>query len=282
MKAVLVVTVVAILAFDSSPANAGEAQQLLYDVDFGSPPHTVGEPPVTGAEDPPRGTPTGISFGDPTVVEALGLLTDQPCAFGNRTTGYDQLEFAMPDHARDGFPESYDIYHLKMDVLIERLTGSDFVLLLDIPHVHNIYFNADGTMTTFPSGLNSTFEFGVPLLLEVTYDIPGDNWTIRVDGEVIYSDDHAGTVFRSFRVNLTGEHIDDAVALDNIQVWGENRPVLHVCCVGEECFLTDYDGCDAMGGEYHPELDECEPQEPCLDPTPVRSTSWGGLKAVYR
>ncbi|MFB3106698.1 MAG: hypothetical protein ACE1ZA_17490, partial [Pseudomonadales bacterium] len=53
----------------------------LYDIDFGSPPHTVGLPPATGAGRPPRDTVSTIVFGSPTVVSGFGALTDQPLEF---------------------------------------------------------------------------------------------------------------------------------------------------------------------------------------------------------
>ena len=67
----------------AAPAEA----VLLYDVDFGTPPHTVGQPPVTGTGPAPRETPTGSLGGDPTVLAAFEDMIDQPCCFGNGTTG---------------------------------------------------------------------------------------------------------------------------------------------------------------------------------------------------
>ena len=48
-----------------APAWAGSV--LLYDVDFSSPPHTVGLPPAVGDGDPPRNTVTQIICGEPLV-----------------------------------------------------------------------------------------------------------------------------------------------------------------------------------------------------------------------
>ena len=62
---------------------AEPALGVLYDVDFGSPPHTVGLPPVVGGGPPPRNTISSIPFGTPTVVASFGLLADQPCRRGS-------------------------------------------------------------------------------------------------------------------------------------------------------------------------------------------------------
>jgi len=281
MKHMLMIIVIALFAISASIEDVSATRILLYDVDFGTPPHIVGEPPVVGTGDPPRDTPTSIPFGDPTVVEALGLLTDQPCSFGNGTTGYDQLQFTVQADYPGGFDEQYEVYHLEMDVLVEELIGSYFVLLIDAPQVHNIYFNADGTMTSFPAGLDATFGFGVPYCLKVTFDIPRDRWRVWLNGELIHHTNHAGSFMRSFRYNLSGNHVDDSVGIDNVRIYGENLPINHVCCVGEVCYIRDFDDCEAMGGEFHWEWDSCEPVNPC-ETTPTRKTSWGVIKSTYR
>jgi hypothetical protein len=61
--------------------------------------------------------------------------------------------------------------------------------------------------------------------------------------------------------------------------WG---PQNYVCCVGEECVLVQSAAeCMALEGEFHPEWDSCGPPNPCTG-TPVRSTSWGRIRATYR
>ncbi len=156
-------------------------------------------------------------------MDAVGLLTDQPCSFGNGTTGYDQLQFE---------------------------TGGDPPL-------------------------------GVPHLLEVTFDIPSDLWRVWLDGVLVLSTEHSGNVLEHIRFNLTGDHADNSVAVDNIQLYGENLPIHHVCCVGEECYLTTQDECPAMLGEYHWEWDACEPVNPCAS-TPARESSWGTIKSAFK
>jgi hypothetical protein len=56
----------------------------------------------------------------------------------------------------------------------------------------------------------------------------------------------------------------------------------YVCCVGEDCVIVhSEDECTALGGEFHPEWSSCGPPNPCL-PSPVRITSWGAIKTLYR
>jgi hypothetical protein len=75
-------------------AGSANGQVLLYDVDFGTPPHVVGQPPVLGDGPAPRNTASTIPMGEPLVVAALGALANQPCAFGDHPSAmYDQLTF---------------------------------------------------------------------------------------------------------------------------------------------------------------------------------------------
>jgi hypothetical protein len=69
------------------------------------------------------------------------------------------------------------------------------------------------------------------------------------------------------------------ILMEGVECCPPDIPIA-VCCVGEECFLTDEDECDALGGEFHPEWDTCEPN-PCL-PSPAENTRWGTIKAIYR
>ena len=208
---------------------------LLYDVDFGTPPHTVGQPPATGTGPPPRETPTSIVFGDPTVVAALGVLSDQPCEFGNGTTGYDQLRFGVHPSDAHGFAEAYDRYHVELDVLVEQLDGTVpsncFTVILDTPTVRNLNFEPDGDIRLWPadgSGLIGTYDFGVPVFVEMDVDIPGDELAVRLDGTEAYSGSYNADKLHSIRFNLDGEHAGDAVAVDDFRVYGADQ-----ACVGD-------------------------------------------------
>jgi|GEM_PF-2873239 len=209
------------------PFNAVADEVLLYDVDFGSPPHTPGLPPVTGAGAAPRDTPTFIRFGNPTVVTALGSLTDQPCAFGNGTSGYDQLQFVTGADYGGGFPEAYDSYYIEMDVLVEELDNvviwNNFTILLDTPTVRNIYFRPDRTIRFYQPGGGAalgTYEFGVPVALAMNLDIVSGQLIIWLDGEEVFAGQVGPEQLRSVRLNLNGERPDDSAAVDNLRIYG--------------------------------------------------------------
>ncbi|MCA9728417.1 MAG: hypothetical protein KC729_12085, partial [Candidatus Eisenbacteria bacterium] len=103
-------------------------------------------------------------------------------------------------------------------------------------------------------------------------------WKVYLDGELVFTHPYTGSFFESLRVNLTGENETDAVAIDNLRVYGTN----HVCCLGEECIITNERDCEGLGGVHHRELDSCSPDNPCGPPTPVEDRSWGAIKAIHR
>jgi hypothetical protein len=59
-------------------------------------------------------------------------------------------------------------------------------------------------------------------------------------------------------------------------------PIPDVCCVDHICYFVHFDECTVLGGEWHPEWDACEPDNPCEQLTPADPTSWGTIKAIYR
>jgi hypothetical protein len=213
---------IALLAVD----NAAAQITLLYDVDFGRPPHVAGNPPTLGAGSAPRKVPTSIVFGDPTVVAAQGAMTEQPCAFGNGTTGYDQLEFAVDPSQASGFPLAYPVYFAEMDVLVEPVTASEvFKLLFDCPSVNNIEFYANGDIRLYPAGGTiGTFTPGVPVHLEVELNFTSTTLRVWLDGGLAYSGPFTGTYLRTFRFNLQGTNAGNQAALDDLRLYGGALP----------------------------------------------------------
>jgi len=200
-------------------------QDTLYAVDFGTPPHTVGMPPVVGTGPAPRATPTAIVFGDPLVVAQLGDLTDQPCSFGNGTTGYDQLRFGVDPSYSEGFPVAYDDYYLRMDVTILQLTNDSFRIFCDLPTVHVVQFESAGVISFYPSGGPiGSYTPGTAVRVAIQLDIPGAEWTIFLDGSPVHTGPITGDRLSTIRLNLNGALADNSVGVDNFILIGGVPP----------------------------------------------------------
>lgn len=214
--------IVLLVVFLGTAGHSVADTELLYDVDFSTPPHAVGSAPSIGTGQAPRDVPTQVVFGDPTVVEQLGALTDQPCSFGNGTTGYDQLKFGVDPSHSGGFPLAFDEYHFQMTLLIEQYgSGELFRIFFDCPTVNSIGFYGDGTIQLYPAGETiGTFVFGTPLQLRVDLDVLAEDWAVYLDGSLAYSGPLTGDLLYQFRMNLSGTHEDSQVAMDDLLLYG--------------------------------------------------------------
>jgi hypothetical protein len=66
-----------------------------------------------------------------------------------------------------------------------------------------------------------TYQFGVPVFVELDLDIPGDHLTISLDGVEAFSDSAAGPEqLRSVRLNLSGNYVTDSAVVDNFRIYG--------------------------------------------------------------
>ncbi|MCH7592514.1 MAG: hypothetical protein IH989_07030 [Planctomycetes bacterium] len=204
---------------------------LLYNVDFGTPPHRLGQAPVIDLGSAPRAGPTMVSHTPPIVVAKLGALDAQPVAFAVDTTGWlSQLEFRLTG-AR-GFPTSYPAYFVEFDVLVAFVDepNTHFTVFFDAPTVRPIRFLANRSIHAEVSGVGGysvrigTYELGVPVAVAVGVDLARQRWIIWLDGVLAFSGAfplEAGAELRSIRTSLTDfEPYGALAAIDNVWVVG--------------------------------------------------------------
>ena len=201
-------------------AHAGRADAVLYSLDFASPPHTVGQPPVSGAGPAPRNTISEILDGTPTVVGAAMDLTDQPCAFSSYDGEGDQFLLDLTD--LPGAPS----YSLAVDVLVAAGDPEGtLAILFDTPEVRSVRFHADGTVSVYvPNG--QTVVIGGLMLgrvvhLEVDIYLELDMWTVKLDGAELYTADFGGaTALEAVRVgtNVIPSPPRVLAAIDNLVI----------------------------------------------------------------
>lgn len=212
-RQILALGVALVLLGFALPAQA----DLLYFVDFGTPPHTEGSPPVTGSGPAPRATPTSINFGDPTVRAAFEDMNSQPCVFGNGTTGYDQIQFGVGTNDPQGFPDDYDDYYLSVDVVIGIFLNDVFVILFDAPTVNRLDFLSNGDIQEVASGsIIGAWTPGTTVRVAIHFDSVNEIWEISLDGTPAYSGPVATDGrLRAIRLHQSGGDVANGAAADN-------------------------------------------------------------------
>jgi hypothetical protein len=218
---------------------------VLYDIDFSSPTHVVGEQMTVGDGPVPRNTPSMsmFDFGEQIVVTSYGSLTQQPVQLIPDTTsknlyGYSQMQL-------DLFTFNYQIYRLDFDVCIENMTAGSwdsFVVLFDIPSVNRLDFTNEGNIVGHSNPIGS-FDFGQLLSMSVLVDLAENTWSITCNSEHLQT----GQFFypypcypflpryiHTIRFNLAddlGDSVVAGAAIDNIKVVGISKPEIEEVAV---------------------------------------------------
>jgi hypothetical protein len=200
---------------------------LLYHVDFGTPPHTVGQPPAVGRGPAPRDVPTHIWFGAPTVEAAVGVMDQQPLRFGSGSSDpYDQIGFNIDDIWNEGGLDfQLPTYHFELTVMM--VSTDSLRIFFDGSKAHRVQFMSSGEIRATiigDAGYSVTigeWESGVPRRLAVDIDRYARQWTIALDGEEAFSGPYVPIgPMRSLRVSADPGVI---AAIDDVIISG-GRP----------------------------------------------------------
>ena len=227
----------------SESAVTANGPVVLYNVDFESPPHTPGTPPIFEEGPAPRYTPTQLRFGAPLVVETIAPDIEQWLELQPGPHPYEQVTFALASNlGNGGFDEQYATYHFELTVVIEEvgLDRSALTVIVDGPMAHQINFTPEGNLIARVLGdpINNVegyaeeigqFEIGVPLRLRVELDTDAERWEIFVDGILEFSGPYpivcdtyfAGQCMRNLRLNASGSAsalVDDVLVMDRMLV----------------------------------------------------------------
>jgi len=226
----MIVAAIVLAAWASAPPPANAT--LLYDVDFGSPPHVLGALPVEAGGALPRETVSDVWFGDPIVVEAVGALDDQPLWFHGGTllsTPQRYLEQIAFDVGAGA-----ERYRLEFDVLVDRLAAAAdrFVIFLDRtgPAITRFEFRGDGRIQV-GTGADwpGSFVEDVVISVSVVVDPVLDRWSLDVDGARIHegawiSDDLVRVRFALDEYSAELGNPQASVGLDNVRIYAIPEP----------------------------------------------------------
>ena len=203
---------------------------VLYDVDFGTPPHTIGQPPVLGSRGPaPRDVPTRFLGLVPTVVAAVGVMDQQPLQFESGGIPFEQVKFGIGNRFDDGgFDFQLPNYHFELTVMI--ISEGRLIIFFDGPTANSVQFTSSDGHQIRASVLGTgqynivigQWDPGVPRRLVVDIDRAAEHWTIALDGEEVFSGPYPKSCcgeMRSLRVSASlgvTAAIDDVIVSDGL------------------------------------------------------------------
>jgi hypothetical protein len=222
----LLLLLATLAALTAIPGRIGAL--TLYDVDFGTPPNTVGLPPVPGAGPPPVNTTTRVwsngndTLRDVQVVDTFGPLTDQPLEFNSAIlpTPNCQLHVDCPNNSCNlgpfpcaftgGFVEFFlgfdlqsflrDHMTIQADVVVERIENPieafgiqilPFFTNCRVVSYSSVFFRSDGHIhiRTSCSDEIDIGSFDFGSLIHLRIELINTTWQIFVNDELRHSGD---------------------------------------------------------------------------------------------
>ena len=212
------------------------AQLTHYDIDFSSPTHSIGIRPRVGTS---TTTVSSINFGNPTVEDSFGSLTNQPLVFNsssnpNNIFDYEQIELNLNS--------GYDNYKLAFDMETKNLIGSGYMfsVFFDAPRINKLSFNDNYLINIWP--INDPIGIFVDNLLmhvEIEVDLNNNLWTIDTGlcksftGNFNSSINDVSDIRFSFGKKYGNNPVNSyaSVAIDNIKVTSNPVPEPGVMCL---------------------------------------------------
>jgi hypothetical protein len=198
--------------------------QVLYDLDFNSPDHSLDQ--VVGVGVGPKRV-SAVVFGTPTVRPASGALSSRPLEFDALST-HEQIRLTLPSPATR--PPGYLI---EFDVAATALRNSsyDFSMVLDTPAVRTLSLhgglNSVSLFQPTPYTISepASFADGVKHRFTVVVDLLSNpQWRVYMDSVQIYQNVLGTNAVESIRFSMSpwiGGATDAPnvkVALDNVKV----------------------------------------------------------------
>lgn len=210
--------------------------EIIYEVDFSAPTHSVGSLPAVGSTTTPSDTPTEIIIGAPLVDAEFNGVLNQSLAFNAPRARKEEIGFDLGLGA--------DRYTLEFDVILTSLNNPNtelFSVYFDTPTEQTILFSNDNVdiFQPTPGGSTITGSIGqyvdsTALKVLVDIDLASAAWSIFLDQALahsgaFYAFDAGGVTNDIDRIRMSlfeSEDIGDALAkVDNILIQANPEPV---------------------------------------------------------
>jgi len=238
------VFVFATLAAAAVFSESAGGDVVLYDVEFGSPAHTVGAPPMVGFGAIPRTTPTSQRAA--TVESSVDGLSGPAVSFLPKAGSTSGVSFWLgsgsdPRTGDPGLDVQFPAYAIEMDVAVQALLESslpgddpDFKIELEAPLPHQLRFTRDRivrAITFDDSGISETrvgtFAFGQPIHLRLLAELTAHRWSIDIDGVRAFTGafPNEGSLW-NVNVVLNRTSLIAAAGIDNVRITGVPEPTV--------------------------------------------------------
>lgn len=215
----------------SGVSVAGTGSELLYDIDFSSPFHTGGAAVSLDIGVTPRAGFSGYfntAPADEPVMDDVFALR----AISGGVSRFDNNAQALMQVVNGGvssypIPNSvYDEYILEFDAIVPEFGG--LTVFFDAPSISRVSFRGATLGSTNGAVLYNvfanevqlaTYTFGEFLSIRIVFSIFDQNWSIEVDGEVLYDGplQSPATSLKDVRFS-----VGNPVILDNITLVGRD------------------------------------------------------------
>lgn len=196
----------------------------IYEVDFGSPPHVVGEPPVLGEGPLPRDTPTSSVNGPPEVVERHAGLERQPVVLETdglvNINANERLELDIPVGYRE-----MDRLIVAFDMVAGDIRRS-FDVFVDAPAIHKTSWDDEETVLAgapqpgqpFSQQEIGGYEQSTVQRVRIELDLANGAWSVRIDEELRFLQPTSATFVDQVRFSLNTSRDQGIVGLDDVRI----------------------------------------------------------------
>ena len=210
--------------------------EIIYDVDFSAPTHTVGSLPATGSTATPSDTPSEIINGTPLVDAEFDGVSNQSLAFNRPRSRTEAIGFDLGLTANR--------YTLEFDVILTSLNNPNtelFSVSFETPTEQSILFSNDSVDVFQPEPGGSTITGSIGEYIDSTafnvlvdIDLVASSWSIFLDQTLahsgaFYAFDVGGAANDINRIRMSlfeSEDVGDALAkVDNILIQANPEPV---------------------------------------------------------
>jgi len=252
-------------------SEEAHAATLLIDVDFGTPPHTVGALPVIGHTGLPVLNTVGSVFGGPPapiVVSSFGALSDQPLIF--QDGGSNQVQFFLRN-----IPQQ-NIFGVQLPICSKYIIEEDILMLTNGGGSRVFYDNPLAVQINFRAGFSGsggdieaviispqgdivgfddligTWTSGQVTNIRSEIDLVNDEWKIFLDNVLVRTSKFGSDTLLQHRfAGALGGSPPNDIGIDNIKISCAEDILPPMMAIGGDMIQMKTTSILAAGAQYN-------------------------------